>query len=297
MPIQRPIQVKEGPGQWAGTFTAMAGPCEILVDRGDPLPVNGLVHAAAAEVWRIEQKFSRYRTDNVMHAINSSAGRPVKVDEETAHLLDFAGTCYELSEGRFDVTSGVLRRAWTFDGSDRVPEASAVEALLPLVGWPKVRWNPPTVELEPGMEIDFGGFGKEYAVDRVVALLQEQTGEAFLVNFGGDLRVSGDRAGGEPWHIGVEAPGAERLPAAALQLRRGALATSGDSRRFLLKDGVRYSHVLDPRTGWPVTGAPGSVTVLAGDCTQAGLLATLALLHGPDAEAFLKAQEVEHWLS
>jgi thiamine biosynthesis lipoprotein len=274
----------------------MASPCEIVVDDPDSRTTRPLLELAAQEAWRIEAKFSRYRNDGVVHRINHAGGRPVDVDDETARLLDFAAECYELSDGMFDITSGVLRRAWRFDGSDRLPAAEQIAACLPFVGWDKVRWTPPTFTLPEGMEIDLGGIGKEYAVDRTLELLTRDTDAPLLVNFGGDLAVSGPRRGDLPWRVGVESlDRAAANTARDLELSRGALATSGDAKRFLWKDGVRYPHVLNPKTGWPVLGAPRSVTVLAGACTEAGLLATLALLQGENAEAFLAAQGARHW--
>jgi thiamine biosynthesis lipoprotein len=144
------------------------------------------------------------------------------------------------------------------------------------------------------MEIDFGGIGKEYAVDRAAALVAP-IAPSSLLNFGGDLFAIGPSAQGRPWRVGIEALGATARAAKELELTHGALATSGDARRFLLKNGTRYGHVLDPRTGWPVQGAPRSVTVAAPTCTEAGMLATFALLAGRDAEAFLESQNVQHW--
>lgn len=282
-------------GGWRGTFHAMASPCEVLVDHESSRVARRLLEIASREAWRIERKFSRYRNDSVVHDIHSSRGQPIDVDEETARLLDFADRCYRLSEGRFDITSGVLRRAWKFDGSDRIPTEAQVEACLPFIGWEKVSWNAPTLVLPEGMEIDFGGIGKEYAVDRVLTMLDEQTEAAVLVNFGGDLHVSGPRRGDFAWRVGIEAPSGGDRAEREIEIRSGALATSGDARRFLLRDGVRYPHVLDPRTGWPVRDAPRSVTALAGSCTEAGLLTTMALLHGADAEAFLESEGVQHW--
>jgi thiamine biosynthesis lipoprotein len=289
-------------GVWRGVFDAMAGPCEILLDVRERTDASRLFDDAVSETRRIERAFSRYRSDNVIHRINTSQGRPVTVDEETTGLLDFAAQCWSLSAGAFDVTSGVLRRVWTFDGSDRIPSQAAVEVLLPLIGWNHVRWERPVITLRPGMEIDLGGIAKEYAVDRVAGLLAGAGGAHVLVNFGGDLRAPGPRRGGGAWRVGVEtppgeAPGASAPAAAApsIDLERGALATSGDVRRFLLRDGIRYSHVLDPRTGWPVADAPHSVTVLADTCVEAGLFSTLALLNGPRAETFLDAEGVRNW--
>ena len=278
-----------------GCFQAMASPCEIFVDCSDLDTGRKLTALAAEEALRIEQKFSRFRNDNIVHAINSSAGNPIHVDEETALLLDFSRQCYEMSEGLFDVTSGILRRAWKFDGSDNLPDAATVSALLPLIGWEKVRWSSPTIALPKNMEIDLGGIGKEYAVDRTVQILAAHSDHPVLVNFGGDLHASGPRKGELPWSIGIENPSATGTAIGQIDISRGALTTSGDSRRYLLKDGKRYSHVLDPRTGWPVENAPHSVTVAAGNCTEAGILSTLAMLKGSDAESFLDAQDVRYW--
>jgi len=290
------MQMNRQGGNWQGCFTAMASPCEILVEVGHETEARLLCEAAETEARRIETKFSRYRDDNIVHALNNGAGRMVTVDDETADLLDFAHRCHEISGGRFDVTSGVLRRLWKFDGSDRVPSRKQAKALLPMVGWPKITWRRPEAIVPEGMEIDLGGLGKEYAVDKVATLLAERTTAPVLVNFGGDLRAVGRRTDGRSWQVGVELPGSEDSAGLKLELGIGALATSGDARRFLLRGGVRYPHILNPRTGWPVMRAPRSVTVLGDTCTEAGLLATLAMLHGDQAEAFLEEQGVQNWV-
>jgi thiamine biosynthesis lipoprotein len=272
----------------------MACPCEVLIDTDDASAARRAAEAVAGEAWRIERKFSRYRGDNVVHAVNHAAGKPVEVDEETARLLDFAAQCHELSDGLFDITSGVLRRVWRFDGSDRLPEPAAVHEVLKLVGWDKVRWKPPRFSMPAGMEIDFGGMGKEYAVDRAAGLGAAASGAPLLVNFGGDIYATGARRDGQPWQVAIESMGGAAPP--KIELRRGGVTTSGDARRFLLKDGVRYGHILDPRSGWPVKDAPRSVTVLEASCTQAGQLSTLAILQGAGAEAFLKRHKVAHWI-
>jgi thiamine biosynthesis lipoprotein len=280
---------------YAACFGAMASPCEVLVhtsNRGHALELGDLV---AQEAWRVEQKYSRYRDDSVLAWIHRNRGEEISVDAETALLLDFAVHCYELSDGRFDITSGVLRRAWQFDGSDHVPDQATVASLLPLIGFDKLRWQSPKLRLPIDMELDFGGIGKEYAVDCAYNLAAAHGPEPFLINFGGDLRTNRPPPH-TPWQVGIERPGAEREAALVLTLERGALATSGDSRRFLLKDSVRYGHILDPRTGWPAPNAPRSVTVAASSCTEAGLLATLAMLQGAQARSFLEAQEVQHWI-
>ncbi len=287
--------VRQG-AYWQGRFKAMASPCEILVEVQQETEARLLCEAAEAEARRIEQKFSRYRDDNIVHALNNGAGEPVTVDDETADLLDFAHRCHEISGGRFDVTSGVLRRIWKFDGGHGIPSRKQAKAMLPLIGWPRIRWQRPEVTVPPGMEIDLGGLGKEYAVDRVATLLADRTTAPVLVNFGGDLRAVGRRASDQTWQVGVELPGQVDSAGLKLELGIGALATSGDARRFLLREGIRYPHILNPRTAWPVMQAPRSVTVLGDTCTEAGLLATLAMLRGAEAEQFLAEQGVQNWV-
>ena len=276
-------------------FTAMASPCELLlptVDRPAALHFGALV---AQEAWRIEKKFSRYRADSVTAWIHANCGTVIDVDPETASLIDFASQCFQISDGLFDITSGILRHAWQFDGSDRVPESKAIERLLPSIGFDKLEWSAPRLLLPMGMGLDVGGIGKEYAVDRAYEILAVNRSGPFLINFGGDLRANRAPARGA-WQVAIERPDSAGEATMLLELEHGALATSGDSRRYLLKDGVRYAHILDPRTGWPVAGSPRSVTVAASSCTEAGLLATLALLQGDRAREFLEREGVRYWL-
>jgi FAD:protein FMN transferase len=281
-------------GYWLGEFRAMASPCQVL-SRADRPTARDRVRAAAGEAWRIEAKYSRYRAGSIVDRINSANGMPVEVDEETADLLDFAADLHRLSGGRFDITSGVLREVWTFDGGDRVPAAEDVARVLRRVGWDKVAWERPWLTLARGMQVDLGGIGKEYAVDRAARLAGDLSPAPCLVNFGGDLTAVSATAAA-PWRVGIESIGPDSTtPRKRVALARGGLATSGDARRFLLKDGVRYGHLLDPRTGWPVAGAPRAVTVAADTCTQAGMLSTFAMLMGSAAEAFLEQQAARYW--
>jgi len=274
----------------------MACPCEVLVDTADEAAARRAGEVAAAEAWRVERNYSRYRDDNIVHVINTANGAAVDVDDETARLLDFAANAHDESDGLFDITSGVLRRAWRFDGSDRLPDPAVVRELLALVGWSKVRWRRPAFSMPAGMQIDLGGIGKEYAVDRAAELAAEASGAPLLVNFGGDIRVTAPRRDGRPWLIAIENVSTGLTPP-LVEVNRGAVTTSGDARRFVLKEGVRYGHILDPRSGWPVKDAPRSVTVLEANCTQAGLISTLAMLQGSGAEKFLRRLKVRHWIA
>jgi len=282
---------------WLGRFVAMACPCDVLIEPTTEALARKIVATVAGCAWRIEQKFSRYRDDSVIHAINTSNGKAITVDDETANLLDFAARLTQLSEGRFDVTSGVLRRAWTFDGSDHVPSQSQIDSLLGIVGWDKVEWSRPQLRLQPGMELDFGGIGKEYAVDAAVEIAQQiAPGLSCVVNLGGDVAVRNPRSDGSAWRVGVETVHTAGAATGIVSLHHGALATSGDTRRYVLRDGHRYSHILNARTGWPVRDAPRSVTVAAQTCTQAGALTTLAMLQGAAARQLLEHSAVRYWV-
>jgi len=274
----------------------MGSPCELLTQVDDEALARKLLDVVAAEVWRVEDKFSRYLPGNIIAKINNSNGESVEVDDETADLIDFAATLYRLSDGMFDISSGVLREVWTFDGSDRLPSKEAVSSILPRVGWQKTSWNRPHFGLAPGMEIDLGGLGKEYAVDRAAAHVTALTAASSLVNFGGDLVAAGSPSKTAGWQVGIDATeeGSGRA-GHLIRLKHGGLATSGNARRYLQKDGVRYSHILNPVSGWPIEGAPRSVTVAADTCTQAGMLATLAILQGEGAETFLEEQDIRYW--
>ena len=276
-------------------FDAMASPCEVIVASKNYQLAQTLGKLIAEEIWRIEDKYSRYDPTSICSAINNSGGHGLAIDQETYLLLNFANTCYQLSEGVFDITSGVLRHVWQFDGSDNIPSISAVEKCLSNVGWHKVIVNEQQITMPKNMALDFGGIGKEYAVDRAMLIANDFTDLPVLVNLGGDLAANKPRRPNVPWQVGIEHPGfIERQPM-VISLLQGALATSGDAKRFLLKDNVRYSHILNAKTGWPVAQAPRSITVVAPQCIQAGILATLALMQGEQAEHFLTEQEIKFW--
>ncbi|GAB4401434.1 MAG: FAD:protein FMN transferase [Rhodoferax sp.] len=292
-------------GRWRSLrldFTAMASPCCVLIDARDERQARRAVHAAITEVRRIEAKFSRYRPDSIISRINAAAGQaPVPIDEETALLLDFADAMYVQSDGLFDVTSGVLRHVWDFKRGV-LPSPQALEQVLSRVGWPRVQRSAGQVFLpQPGMELDFGGFGKEYAADRAAAVLLQHGMTHALVNLGGDLHALGPRGlpecAGQPWRINIAHPRPDAQtsakPLAVLELSRGGLATSGDYERFFERDGQRYCHVLDPRSGWPVSYWQ-SVSVLAANATSAGAASTIAMLKRDQALPWLHTQGLRY---
>jgi len=278
-----------------GKFQAMGSPCEVHVDTGDDALAAHVLEIAFNEARRIENKWSRYVSNNIIHAINNSHGYAVRVDAETALVLNFADRCAQLSGGLFDITSGLLRKVWVFNGQNKIPTQAEIAALLPLIGWEKVVWDGTFIRLRKGMEIDLGGIGKEYAVDKALGLVRKATTVSVLINFGGDMAVSRPRQGERAWKVGIENVNQERQAAQIINLQQGALATSGDSKRYVMHNGKRYGHILNPRTGWPVEDAPRSVTVAAATCTEAGFLSTVGMLNGKKADAVLAAAGVPHW--
>jgi len=272
------------------TFRAMASENEVQLHARDAAHGRRAAQAAIDEVYRIEAKYSRYRFDSVLSRINASAGgEPVAIDAETHGLLAYADACHRESGGLFDATSGVLRRAWRFD-SGRMPSDADLARLLPLIGWRDVEWDADRVRLpRAGMELDFGGFGKEYAVDRALAVLREQGVESGLVNLAGDLAILAPHPDGSPWRMGIRHPRRDDAVVATLPVASGAIATSGDYERFMEVDGVRHCHVLHPRTGRSARGFQ-SVTVHAASCLVAGTATTVAMLKGErDGLAWLDA--------
>lgn len=272
-------------------FDAMASPCELRLQGEDETRLHRAAQAAIDEVRRIEKKYSRYDEASVVSRINAAAGdgQAIEVDAETASLLDFAARLHALSGGLFDITSGVLRRAWDFR-VPRVPAQGEIDALLPLIGWDKVRWSEGRIALpRAGMQIDFGGFGKEYAADRAAEVLRAAGVAHGFVNLGGDIRVVGPRGDGRGWRLGIRHPRREDALLRSVELRAGALATSGDYERFFEIDGRRYGHLLDPRAGWPVVYWQ-SVSVIAPTCTAAGAACTIAALQGESGRDFLAMQ-------
>ena len=208
-------------------------------------------------------------------------------------MLDYAFACYKKSDGLFDVTAGVLRRAWTFS-SGNLPDDHAVKALLPLIGIDKLIWKTPNLSFSvPGMELDFGGIGKEYAVDRLAGLLADEGVKHGLIDLGGDFFAIGPQINGEPWQIGLHDPHDAGTIMQEVALSRGALTTSGDYERYLEIGGKRFSHILNPRTGWPVQGL-ASVTALAPQCMLAGSVTTIAMLKGRDGIQWLANLALPH---
>jgi thiamine biosynthesis lipoprotein len=277
-------------------FKAMGCPCELQFYAPNDLLSQKAAQHVMADVCRLEQRYSRYRTDSFLAQINQIAeiGGDITVDDETAGLLNYAQTCYQLSDHLFDITSGILRRAWRFD-LQTVPEDKEIETLLDKVGWHHLYWQAPILTfLKSGMEIDFGGIVKEYAADRAATLLSNAGIEYGIVNLGGDIRIINAHPDGSPWRIGIQHPRDKDQIWKTIPLKTGALASSGDYERCILIDGVRYGHILNPQTGYPVRYL-AAVSVVADLCTVAGSAATIAMLKEDKGEAWLDALKLPYY--
>jgi len=278
------------------SFDAMGSPNELQIWHDDERRARMLADTAIADVRRIEAKYSRYRGDSVTARINGAAGgAAVAIDAETYALLGYADRCHRLSAGRFDITSGVLRHAWDFRRSPpRLPDETEVAAVTALIDWPSVEWSPRSVRLpRRGMEIDFGGIGKEYAADRMATICHDSGAPHTLANLGGDVRAAGPQPDGSPWRVGISHPRQADAIMATVEIDGGAVATSGDYQRFFDLDGRRYCHIIDARSGRPVTHWQ-SISVLAPLCVLAGSCATIAMLLEEDGEAFLGREGVPY---
>lgn len=266
-------------------FTSMGCPCGLQFYAPNDVMAENVFRAVFAEVDRLDRYYTNYSSASFTAAINRSAGDKagIVVDSETAILLDYAQQCTFMSDGLFDITAGTLRRAWIFEEKNpTLPSQETLDKLLPLIGWDKVKWKNPKLTLpKKGMMIDFGGVVKEYAADAAEKVCRSMGVYHGLIDMGGDIKIIGPHVDGKLWVIGVNHPRKAGEEIAAIRLGAGAVATSGDYERSIIIDGKTYSHILNPKTGWPVEGI-SSVTVVADHCLIAGSLTTIAFLKGPD---------------
>ena len=261
----------------------MGGACRFLVDHVDEVQALAAIAAAESEVRRLQQKYSRYLEDSVTSRINRAAGcgQATAIDAETAALLQYANTLWQQSNGLFDLTAGILRRAWNFK-SGCLPSQTQLDELLPLIAWEQVRWEPDSIYLPMAhMEIDFGGYVKEYASDCAATTLRSHAIKHGLIDMAGDMAVIGRQADGDAWQIGIRHPRHDSNAIATVSLPAGGLASSGDYERCIEINGRRFSHILNPATGWPIDGLC-AVSVIADQCLVAGSAATIGMLKPRD---------------
>ncbi|MBL4572004.1 MAG: FAD:protein FMN transferase [Gammaproteobacteria bacterium] len=260
------------------SFKAMGSFCEIQLFDTSRIRAKNIVKQLTDEVARLEKKYSRFRKDSFLSKINASAGNKLglAIDDETQSLITHAMNCFEQSDGLFDITAGALNEIWDFKKA-LVPSQSQINAARALVGLHKISCKNSHIHLPRDMQIDFGGIVKEYAADSVARLARSLGAEHGLVNLGGDFSVIGPQPRGKPWTVGISSPISDAGIMAKINLDDGGLASSGDYERFFMHEGLRYSHILNPMTGWPSDGLR-AVSIAANLCSIAGSAATIAML-------------------
>lgn len=264
-------------------FRALGTECLVQFRHQDDR--TSLVFAAEFLGWleQFEAKFSRFRPDSDVSRINESAGGDwVKVSPWMETMLDLAGDLHQLTQGIMDPTLLPLMRVWNWKSvHTQLPERSEIKSANDLCGFHKLQRKPGKVRLpKAGMGLDFGGFGKEYAVDQVAAIARKHAIRDALVDLGRDVYAMGGNGCHPFWHVGIEDglnPGHCR---GGLAVFNQAVAASGDYARRFEMNGVRYGHILDPRTGWPVSNGLRAVTALAPSCLQAGVYSTAVFVMG-----------------
>ncbi|MDQ8205089.1 FAD:protein FMN transferase [Pelagicoccus sp. SDUM812003] len=275
------------------SFKAMGTLCRILFQASDNEHASVFAQSAYQWVSHFESKYSRFLPHSLISQINASAGRSaVALDREASQLLDLAGAIASSTNGLIDATSLPLIRLWDYHLKDRKPPTeSQIEQARELVGWDKVnKWSDAIELTVPGMALDLGGFGKEWAVDRVAELAVAHGIRNGLVDFGRDIRVLGTPPNRPAWHVAIEDPNTPQIPYASLAATDMAIATSNNSIRKFTYQGKQYGHIIDPRTGRPADTRTRSATVIAASALQAGLLATQSMMLSPEA-AFERIEE------
>lgn len=252
--------------------------------------VAGLQAKIDRRLEEVNRSLSPYLPDSEISRFNrlTEAGRAFPVSEDFHRVMVAAARVYTLSEGAWDGTLDPLVDLWGFGrrgAVDRAPEPERIAALRDQVGFDKIeiRDDRTLVKRDPRVRLDLSSIAKGYGVDAVAALLQAEGWRDFLVEIGGEVAASGRRPDGRPWRVGINLPRPGAPVDAVYQvveMAGGALATSGDYRNFFVQDGVRYSHILDPRTGRPVANGVVSVSIRAETCTAADGLATAVMVMG-----------------
>ena len=258
---------------------------EITVVHGKEDEAQAHIAAAVAEIRRIEALLTTYNEESQTALINRYAGiQPVKVDRELFDLIQRSKRISDLTQGAFDISYGSIdKRLWNFDQNmTALPDAATAKKMVRLINYRNIvlNENEGTVFLkEKGMRIGFGGIGKGYAAERAKAVLQQRGVKSGIVNAAGDLTVWGQQPDGKPWTIGIADPASARQPFSYLELTDMSVATSGNYEKFVVIDGKRYSHTIDPKTGLPVHGIR-SVTIISPNAEIADAMATPVMIMG-----------------
>jgi thiamine biosynthesis lipoprotein len=257
---------------------------EITVVAPNDAVAQAALSTGFQEIRRLEQLFSTWIDASELSRVNQAAGRePVSVGAETFELLARALEIADYTEGGFNIAIGPAVQLWKVTEAQRIPSAMELAIAGQYVDYRLIRLDPArrTVFLEkPGMRIDVGGIGKGYAAEKAAAAMREIGATGGLVAVAGDFRVFGKRADGTAWPVGIQHPRLSEKVLATLDAGDEAISTSGDYERFFIKDGVRYHHILDPRTLQPARLCQ-SVTIVAPDALRADALATGVFVMGP----------------
>ena len=244
------------------------------------------INEAVAEIQRIEKLISSWDADSETSKINKNAGiRPVRVSQELFELIERALALSQVTDGAFDITYASLDKVWRFDGTmTTAPSESEIAHSVAKIGYEKVILNSASQSIfltEKGMRIGFGAIGKGYAADKAKALLVSKEVKAGIINASGDLTTWGTKSNGENWMVGITNPLEKEKVFAWLPVIESSVATSGNYEKFLSFGGEKYSHIIDPRTGYPTKGI-SSVTIFAKKVELCDALATAVFVLGRD---------------
>jgi thiamine biosynthesis lipoprotein len=261
---------------------------EISVVDADQHHAEQLIGMAVAEIRRIESLLTTYSDTSETARINAAAGiSPVAVSSETFQLIERSIRISRITQGAFDITYGSVDKSlWNFDTTmTRLPHAGTARKMVRLINYRNIELNreQQTVLLkEKGMRIGFGGIGKGYAAEMAKRLLRAQGAEAGVVNASGDLTTWGNQPDGSPWTIGIVNPDLSGQVFSYMHVTDMAVATSGNYEKYILVDGVKYSHTIHPGTGLPIRGIK-SVTVICPNAEIADAMATPVSIMGIEA--------------
>lgn len=268
------------------TLKLMGSRFEITVVAKTEDEANTFIDIAIAEIIRIEKLISSWDADSETSAINTNSGiKPVKVSPELFQLIERAIGVSKLTDGAFDISYASMDRIWKFDGSmTQMPSDEKIKTWVAKVGFQNIELNKEasTVFLKKeGMKIGFGAIGKGYAADRAKELLIKTGVSAGIINASGDMNTWGKQANGDFWKVAITNPLDKNKAFALLPITEGAVVTSGDYEKYVNFNGIRYSHIIDPRTGYPASGII-SATVFAAKAELADALATSIFVMGID---------------
>lgn len=258
---------------------------EITVVSDNESEAFNYIDKAVDEIRRIEKLLTTYSDDSQTNLINRNAGiAPVLVDKEVFDLIQRSKRISDVTQGAFDITYGsVDKKLWNFDKTmTALPDAAVAKQAVHLINYKNIVLDDAQCSVfltKEGMRIGFGGIGKGYAAERAKAVLKELGITSGIVNAAGDLTAWGHQPNGEEWTIGIADPNATRNPFSYLSVTNMAIATSGNYEKYVMIDGKRYSHTIDPKTGLPVSGIK-SVTILSPNAEIADAMATPVMIMG-----------------